>query len=495
MLSDSKPRWGLTEVRALVVAREDGAARLALGVLAQAYAVVHEQVRSAEGLREALARERWDVLLCDPSQPICDDCPRPCALRAADGNSPPLIAVSLDEDEKRAHALIRDGARAVIGQSQIDRLVPTVERALADARVRQAQRLQALLEFSADPVVVVDSEGRIVRVNRLAEALLGYAEAELSGQRVEQLMPESRRARHIALREDYAAAPSIRPMGQGMEFPALHRDGSEIPVEISVAPIRAGGEALVCCALRDLRERRRAVKRTAQIEATNRELELFSHAISHDLRAVAAFSSLLTRTPSVRDNPEALSVAGRAIAAAVRMEHMLDELQYHMQLGLQTIEIRPVDLAAEAESLQGEFAVHLGARKVRWTIGELPVVQGDATLLRLALQNLIDNALKYSRTRDETLIEIGSRRVEGGFEIYVRDNGVGFDMAYAGKLFGLFQRLHTEREFEGTGIGLAHVKRIVERHGGSTCAEAAPGEGATFFFTLPEGVPRPHPSR
>jgi light-regulated signal transduction histidine kinase (bacteriophytochrome) len=144
-----------------------------------------------------------------------------------------------------------------------------------------------------------------------------------------------------------------------------------------------------------------------------------------------------------------------------------------------------VDLGAEARQIAAELDGQAAGRRVLWTIGPLPVVRGDPTLLRLLLQNLLDNAVKYTRPRPEARIEIGARREGPDWVVHVRDNGVGFDMRYAAKLFGVFQRLHRDSEFEGTGIGLAHAARIVERHGGRIWCDAMPERGATFYFTLP----------
>ena len=230
-------------------------------------------------------------------------------------------------------------------------------------------------------------------------------------------------------------------------------------------------------------------ERTSDLEHALREIESFSYTVSHDLRAplrhVSGFASMLRERESVRNDAEALDYASRLAAAAKRLGNMVDSLLEYSRLGRKQISISEVDIGAEVKLLVAELATQAGGRTVRWEIAELPVLRGDPTLLRLLLQNLLDNALKYTRPRSEAVIEVAARRDGESWTLQVRDNGVGFDMRYTSKLFGVFQRLHGEREFEGAGIGLAHAARIVERHGGRIWCDAALDKGATFYFTLP----------
>jgi light-regulated signal transduction histidine kinase (bacteriophytochrome) len=227
---------------------------------------------------------------------------------------------------------------------------------------------------------------------------------------------------------------------------------------------------------------------TRRLEVVNQELEAFSYSVSHDLRAplrhVTGFSDLLQRQYA-----SALDERGRHYLdtigqAARKMGQLIDDLLVFSRMGRVALCRVPVPLDALVQEAIRDLASEVKDRQVTWVIGELPVLQVDRSVLRLVFANLLGNALKYTRPRAEARIEVG-HRVEGQEDvIYVRDNGVGFDMQYVGKLFGVFQRLHSEKEFEGTGIGLANVRRIVQRHGGRTWAEGRPGEGAVFFFSI-----------
>jgi len=227
-------------------------------------------------------------------------------------------------------------------------------------------------------------------------------------------------------------------------------------------------------------------ERTAELEVANRDLEAFGYTVSHDLRAplrsVVAFSSLLRNKEAARLSADGQLLAQRIDQSAQRASALVQALLEFANLGNKAVAKSAVAMQALAEEVARESAEAAGAR-TECRIGRLPDCRGDATLLRQVWRNLIGNALKYSRGREAPLVEIGYDVATGAY--FVRDNGAGFDMQYAGKLFGVFERMHSQAEFEGTGIGLAIVRRIVERHGGRVWAHAAPGEGATFWFSLP----------
>jgi light-regulated signal transduction histidine kinase (bacteriophytochrome) len=230
--------------------------------------------------------------------------------------------------------------------------------------------------------------------------------------------------------------------------------------------------------------------RTAQLEESNQELEAFSYSVSHDLRAplrhIEGFTDFLFKTGVVETNDKAKRYLTLIAEAARRMGRLIDNLLTFSRLGRAAFNITLVDLDGLVRESQHELMMETENRNINWKIGRLPRVHGDADLLRQVFTNLLSNAVKYTRPRETVEIEIDCKDDQlDGVLIYVRDNGVGFDMTYSDKLFGVFQRLHHNDEFEGTGIGLANVRRIVHRHGGRIWAESAPGEGATFFFTLP----------
>ncbi len=242
----------------------------------------------------------------------------------------------------------------------------------------------------------------------------------------------------------------------------------------------------------------RVADRTTELTASNRELESFSYSVSHDLRAplrnISGFADLLRKRLAAHADPESLRFMGIISTEAVRLGQLIDALLVFSRLGRSDLKLRTVDLAALFAEARREFSSDLARRAVEFRINPLPAVEADPTLLRQVLVNLLGNALKFSRDRQPAVIEVGVASISpanpGEVAIYLRDNGVGFDPKYTDKLFGVFQRLHHARDFEGTGIGLANVRRIITRHGGRVWAESTPGAGATFYFTLPS-TPRP----
>jgi light-regulated signal transduction histidine kinase (bacteriophytochrome) len=277
-------------------------------------------------------------------------------------------------------------------------------------------------------------------------------------------------------------------------------------IESNGAPLRDKDGVVVggVVAFRDITQRRadeleirklneeleeRIVKRTAQLETANHELEAFSYSVSHDLRAplrhIGGFSRILMNDFGSVMAPEAKDLLQRINDAVIRMGVLVDGLLSLAKLGRQSLKVRPTELnviVAEAISvLQPECE----GREIDWRIARLPALECDGVLMGQVFQNLLGNAVKYSRGRTKAVIEVDSIRQAGEpAVIFVRDNGAGFNMQYAEKLFGVFQRMHTEAEFEGTGVGLATVQRIVQKHGGRIWAEAETDHGATFYFTL-----------
>ena len=240
-----------------------------------------------------------------------------------------------------------------------------------------------------------------------------------------------------------------------------------------------------------VQERTAALEETvSKLNALTTELESFSYSVSHDLRAplrhVSGFAELLETSAGPALDDRGRRYLRTITDAATRMGRLIDDLLVFSRMGRTELMAAPVDLGALVEEIRREAAAGQPHRPIDWTIHELPVVKGDRAMLRLVLTNLISNALKYSATRDRSEIEIGCNGTPQEAVFFVRDNGVGFDMEYAHKLFGVFQRLHSSDDFEGTGIGLANVRRIVQRHGGRVWAEGAVGAGATFSFSLPQ---------
>jgi len=238
----------------------------------------------------------------------------------------------------------------------------------------------------------------------------------------------------------------------------------------------------------NLQLEQRVKDRTAELEASNRDLEAFSYSVSHDLRAplvnLIGFADLLeTKYGSQLDDHGAKYLA-RIHEAAFKMSHLIDDMLRLANVGRQGLRKKQVPLRSLVDEVLAELGTAIEKRVIDWRITALPVIDCDYGLMKQVFANLISNAVKYSRNREKAVIEVGQITIQNQLVFFVRDNGVGFDMKFAGKLFAPFQRLHRDQDFEGTGIGLATVQRIVEKHRGRIWAESEPDRGSTFFFTI-----------
>lgn len=362
-----------------------------------------------------------------------------------------------------------------------------------------------LVDTAPDAILVTERTGKILLANAQAVRLFGYSHEELIGNSIEILVPDQSRAAHVQQRENYARNVATRPMGTGLDLWARRKNGTEFPVDISLSPLRIEDALYVTAAIRDVTDKKESEARirrlnselqhkVAELAAANQELEAFCSSVAHDIRAplrrLEQFSKILL------DEANELSLEHREhlenIRAGARSLFQLSEsLLSFSKLGQQPLTTQRVNLNAIVRNVvsQVQHDATFASNVPEWHVDDLPDVVCDNTLMRQVFWNLVSNAAKFSRNNLRPVIEIGQATKDEDHAFFVRDNGVGFDMKDAGTLFRLFRRLHSDEVFEGIGVGLANVRRIVEKHGGSVWATGAPGQGACFYFTLPSDLP------
>ncbi len=515
-------------------------------------------------------------------------------------------------------------------ETKKEKLVTSIIRDISARRHAEEERrdsearFRVLFESAPDAIVIVNREGRIVLVNAQAEKWFGYIRDELLGQPVELLIPERFRTDHQSYRQAYTENPLVRPMGVGCDLYGRHKDGSEIPVEVTLSPLKIERELFVISIIRDITARKQSeqAQREAQakyqelvnnlrvgvyrhtsasgcfmevnpaivamfeaesaeqlkmypivdlrreegcrqvlvynvgqlgfvdneeiqlvtlkrrefsasvtaamkkdsagniyydgiiediserketerriqqlntalreramvLESVNHELEAFSYSVSHDLRAplraVDGFSRILLDEYADQLDDTGRDRLKRVRAAAQRMATLIDDMLKLSRITRSELKREDIDLSALANEVVEELRKQEPSRTVQCTIQAGMAAWGDARLLRIVLDNLLGNAWKFTSKRSDAHIEFGIQRQDDEAVYFVRDNGAGFDMAYAEKLFGAFQRLHETSEFPGTGIGLATAQRVIHKHGGRIWAEGEVEQGATFYFTV-----------
>ena len=380
---------------------------------------------------------------------------------------------------------LRDSEGAVIGFAKVTRDL-TARKEAQDALHRSEQTFQLLVESIQDcAIFMLDPDGRVASWNAAAERIKGYRAQEIMGEHFSTFYPPDDVAQG---KPQWALEIAEREGRHEDEGWRVRKDGTRFWANTVISPMRdlQGGLIGYAKVTRDLTQRRRADQALAQ---TNQELERFSYSVSHDLRAplraINGYAQALWE-----DHVARLDDEGKRLLAVIRDSaklggELIDGLLNFSRLGRQALARAPVDVTALAESVVAELRQTQGSVAVEVVLSPLPPASGDAALLRHVLVNLIGNAFKFSVKRAHPKVEIGAEQHGSEVAYYVKDNGVGFDMQYAGKLFGVFQRLHRPDEFEGTGVGLALAQRIIQRHGGRIWAEGKVNEGATVRFTLP----------
>jgi light-regulated signal transduction histidine kinase (bacteriophytochrome) len=320
-------------------------------------------------------------------------------------------------------------------------------------------------------------------------------------------VPDRFRQKYPQYRQGYTEHPRTWSTDEGLDLQGVRKDATEFPVEIRWSQVESIEGILVTAAIRDITERRRTeevkrvnidlerrvLERTSELAAANKELEAFAYSVAHDLRAplrhIDGFSNLLIERLGDSLDEGAQHYLETIQGSARDMGLMVDDLLNLSRVARQEMNTQVTGLNSLVEEVLKDLKPEIKDREIEWKIGSLPFVECDHILVKQVFVNLLSNAIKFTRTRDRAIIEVGQSNVEGESLIFVRDNGVGFSMKYSDKLFGVFQRLHRQEDFEGTGVGLATVQRIVQKHGGRVWARADLNTGATFYFTLGTQVP------
>lgn len=410
--------------------------------------------------------------------------PKALALRSSDELEREIV------QRKRAEAEIRRLNEDM--EVRVRARTEELERQVAE-RARAEAQLRLVIESAPNAMVMSDARGAITLANAHAETLFGYRREELIGQSVEWLVPERFRGHHPAFRAEFHTRPEARAMGAGRDLYALKKNRDEVPVEIGLNPIETEQGIAVLSVIVDITARKKA---EAALEAhardlarSNEELEQFAYVASHDLREplrmVSSFVQLLDQRYGDRLDDDAREFIRFAVDGALRMQALIDDLLTFSRVGTRGNPFVPTDMKQVIDQVLRDLQLAIADSGTEIVHKSLPTVMADETQMVQLFENLIANAIKFHSARQPRIC-ISAEKKADAWEFAIEDNGIGIDPKFAARIFEIFQRLHTREEYPGTGIGLAVCKKIVERHGGRIWVASQPGQGATFYFTLPD---------
>ncbi|MBP1728545.1 MAG: response receiver sensor histidine kinase [Deltaproteobacteria bacterium] len=487
---------------------KDDAERIWRALSSEGYDVVYQMVSTPEAMRAALEHQEWDIVTSELYMPLFSASE---ALGLARKLRPqlPFIIVSDENALTLTVALMKNGADDCIQKSALARLVPAVARVLREVETRrESKRLEAelrtsemryrrLFETAKDGILLLNADtGAVTDVNPFLLEMLGFAAADIVGKKLWEigLFVDREACRH-----------DFRELQQNgyiryEDLPLQKRNGQLFDVEYVSNLYLVEGEKVIQCNVRDITARKEAEaqyrildvflsKRAVELEAANSELEAFSYTVSHDLRSplmtINGYCQVIREQCSQSMGRDCLEYFEEIYSGTMRMKELIDTLLEFALLSHRKLVPVPVDLTGMVNSLAAELSLTSPRRQVEFTVATKVMATGDVKLLRIALANLLQNAWKYTKKTAEAVIEFGCTEDGTVPTCFVRDNGAGFDMAKADNLFAAFNRMDGAEAYEGMGIGLSTVKRIIERHGGKVWGEGVVGKGATFFFTLP----------
>ena len=392
-----------------------------------------------------------------------------------------ILAFYLTEESEEQKDFV-ELVTAIAGQLGVLLKQKQTEEMLKESEMR----FRSLMHSSPEAIFIANSRSDIIRANPAAERMFGYERDELLGQKLETLMPEKYREMHRTSMNKYLQTHVPHVIGKSVEVEGMRKDQSVFPIDLSVGTWNSNGEDFFSGIIRDITVRKESEQKIMQKQ---RDLEQFAYVASHDmkepLRMISSYTKLLLRNCEAHLDDESKEFGVFIDEAVVRMQVLINDLLAYGKAGGEEAQKEPVDCSLIVDGVQAALRIKIDETDAKILYNQLPVIMGNASQINQLFQNLIENAIKFRKENTTPVIEISAIKKGHFYEFSVADNGIGMEQQYEDRVFKIFQRLHNRTEYPGTGIGLAICKKIVENHGGQIWLKSVPGQGATFFFTLP----------